>query len=128
MNDCGERKPYAIGHINGNKIDNSVVNLEWVKMPIIVSDGSICLDDTARTDDDILRYLNEAFDKVWLMRTHTAKDCDVETARLKNVERVLKTYPDIPDKGFGEWECGYWNGILAALRWVLGDDKDFLDT
>jgi hypothetical protein len=26
------------------------------------------------------------------------------------------------------WEYGYANGKLAALRWVLGDEWDFLDT
>jgi len=26
------------------------------------------------------------------------------------------------------WEYGYINGKLAALRWVLGDEWDFLDT
>jgi hypothetical protein len=30
-----------------------------------------------------------------------------------------------PDKA---WEYGYANGRLAALRWVLGDDWDILDT
>lgn len=27
-----------------------------------------------------------------------------------------------------DWDYGYWSGILAALRWVMGDEKDFLDT
>ena len=26
------------------------------------------------------------------------------------------------------WEYGYANGKLAALRWALGDEWDFLDT
>jgi hypothetical protein len=26
------------------------------------------------------------------------------------------------------WDYGYANGKLAALRWVLGDEWDFLDT
>jgi hypothetical protein len=27
-----------------------------------------------------------------------------------------------------DWEWGYVNGKFAALRWVLGDEWDFLDT
>lgn len=82
-----------------------------------------------RNVQDIMGYLDEAFDKVWLMRSHPVTDNpDVEERRIKSVERVLNTYDDIPEEGYDDWECGYWNGILGALRWVLGDEKDFLDT
>ena len=27
-----------------------------------------------------------------------------------------------------DWEWGYVNGKFAALRWVLGEEWDFLDT
>lgn len=40
---------------------------------------------------------------------------------------ILNAYDDIPDDGYDDWECGYWNGILGAMRWVLGEDRDFLD-
>ena len=40
--------------------------------------------------------------------------------------RIEKTYaPKLPSS---DWEYGYQSGILAALRWVLGEEKDFLDT
>lgn len=83
-----------------------------------------------RTNAQIKEYMNEAFDKVWLMRTHPVEDKfpEIEKRRIEAVERILDTYDDIPDEGFTDWECGYWNGILGALRWVLGDEKDFLDT
>jgi hypothetical protein len=31
-------------------------------------------------------------------------------------------------KLMNDWEWGYVNGKFAALRWVLGDEWDFLDT
>jgi hypothetical protein len=81
-----------------------------------------------RREKEILKYLDEAFDKVWLMRTHACDIPEIEEKRLESVQRILETYEDIPQEGFSDWECGYWNGIMGALRWVLGDEKDFLDT
>lgn len=48
--------------------------------------------------------------------------------RIKNIRRILSTYNDIPKDGYTDWERGYWNGIMGALRWVLGDEKDTLHT
>lgn len=127
MNDIEARKPFAIGHKDGNKVNNRVDNLEWIKMPINVC-GGVMPDDDVRSIEDILKYETEAFDKVWLTRTHSDKNRTVEDVRKKNIERILTTYSDIPKDGYNDWECGYWNGIMGALRWVLGDAKDFLDT
>ena len=32
--------------------------------------------------------------------------------------------------GYSEWDCGFYNGVLGTLRWVLdeNENKDFLDT
>jgi hypothetical protein len=43
-------------------------------------------------------------------------------------DRVCKKYNIDFDEPVSDWKYGYWSGILAALRWVCGDDKDFLDT
>ena len=78
---------------------------------------------------DLITYLKEAEDKVWLMRTSPCDDSNIETRRQAAVERILATYNDIPEEGYNDWECGYWNGVMAILRWVLGDEeKDNLDT
>ena len=122
-----ERKPYSIGHKDGNRVNNCVDNLEWIKMPIRVSNGD-GFDDAKRTVKEIQKYEQEAFDKVWLTRTHPDDDRTIEAARRKYIKRVFAKYSDIPETGYTEWECGYWNGVMGALRWVLGDDKDFLDT
>lgn len=80
-----------------------------------------------RTNSEIKEYMEEAFDKVWLMRTHPCDDPEIELKRKENMKRILDTYDDIPEE-YTTWECGYWNGILGALRWVLGEEKNFLDT
>lgn len=81
-----------------------------------------------REREEIEEYRNEAFDKVWLMRSHPCENPKIEADRMKAVRRILRSYKDIPNGGYTDWECGYWNGIMGALRWVLGDEKDFLDT
>lgn len=81
-----------------------------------------------RKQKEISNYLDEAFDKVWLMRSKPCENRVIERQRLEAVQRIMNTYDDIPENGYSDWECGYYNGILGALRWVLGDEKDFLDT
>lgn len=82
-----------------------------------------------RNREEIYEYLDEAFDKVWLMRScFISRKTPINEVGRSNMERILNTYDDIPKDGYSDWECGYWNGIMGALRWVLGDDKDFLDT
>lgn len=81
-----------------------------------------------RSKEEIGKYLDEAFDKVWLMRSRPAENAKIESSRVASVQRVLNTYDDIPENGYSDWECGYWNGILGALRWALGEERDFLDT
>ena len=81
-----------------------------------------------RTRKEIDDYEQEAYDKVWLTRTTPSNDPSTEARRHGKIEAILETYNDIPKEGYSDWECGYWNGIMGALRWVLGDEKNFLDT
>lgn len=82
-----------------------------------------------RSRKDLIEYHKEADDKVWLMRSYPCDNPEIEKDRLAAVERIMNTYDDIPEDGYNDWECGYWNGVMATLRWVLGDpEKDNLDT
>ena len=57
-----------------------------------------------RKEKEIIEYLDEAFDKVWLMRTTPCGNPDIEEERIKNVERILNQYSDIPEEGYSEWD------------------------
>lgn len=81
-----------------------------------------------RQISEIKEYMDEAIDKVWLMRTHPCNNPAIEKKRAENVLRILNTYNDISKDGYTNWESGYWCGILAALHWVLEDEKNNLDT
>lgn len=79
-----------------------------------------------RTKKELEEYLNEAFEKVWYMRSHPCDNKEIEKQRKKSVKLIEKTYPEVKD--YDNWDYGYWSGILSSLRWVLGEEKDFLDT
>lgn len=82
-----------------------------------------------RSRDEIDDYLKEAQDKVWLMRScFIDQRKPVHEVGRTAMNRIFDSYDDIPKGGYDDWECGYWNGIMGALRWVLGEEKDFLDT
>ena len=82
-----------------------------------------------RSIKELKEYEQEAFDKVWLMRTRPCENVEIENNRQKAVKRIQDTYDDIPEEGYDDWECGFWNGVMATCRWALGDEeKENLDT
>ena len=91
-----------------------------------------------RSEDEICEYLDEAFDRVWLVRKQDlfcnllmGEECihvDVLDRCNKAINEICKKYDIDFKEPVSDWDYGYWSGILAALRWVLGDEKDVLDT
>lgn len=91
-----------------------------------------------RTLKEILEAEQEFFDRVWYERKLVSQDKyesgedertteEVYRMMLAAVEQVKSRRPDLrPCTDDFEW--GMWNGKLSALRWVLGDEWDFLDT
>lgn len=92
-----------------------------------------------RTKKEILEAEEEFFDRVWYNR------------KLVMLERIQRGDEDMPDEDlmdtvtaamrkveakyggeanliYDDFEWGMVNGKLSALRWMLGDDWDFLDT
>lgn len=80
-----------------------------------------------RSNEEIIERLGEAVDKTWLMRSNPVDNPDIEKLRIAAINDILRKYNDIPQERYNEWECGYWNGILDTLRWVLNDDLGDLD-
>jgi hypothetical protein len=88
--------------------------------------------------DEILQAEQEFFDRVWYERhlvfrhkydagQNQRATPEVYQIALEAAERARARRPDLrPCENDFEW--GMWNGKLSALRWVLGEDWDFLDT
>jgi len=90
-----------------------------------------------RSQSEIIAAEQEFFDRIWYER-HLVRRMMHESGEdrmtdeiyemaLGAAERVKARRPDLrPTEDDFEW--GMWNGKLSALRWVLGDEWDFLDT
>ena len=79
-----------------------------------------------RTHREIQAAENEFFDRLWYYRavsTQTAEGLAVAADKLREVEAKHK---DLATSD--PFELGMVHGKLSALRWMLGDDWDSLDT
>jgi hypothetical protein len=91
-----------------------------------------------RGEAEILDAIDELFDKVWYNRHHNLRyqvesgETDVDPEIWKGAIRAAKEVEGkYGSENLGPWtnfEWGMINGKLSALRWVLGDDWDMLDT
>jgi hypothetical protein len=91
-----------------------------------------------RSQSEIIAAEQEFFDRVWYERhlvfrrkyERGEKEGTPESIyqmALEAAERAKAGRPDLrPCEDDFKW--GMWNGKLSALRWVLGDEWDFLDT
>lgn len=106
-------------------------------------------EDQTRGLQDILEAMDELVDKVWYNRhmnmMYRLEQGDVEIVEdgtkrygndvihrsilkgaLASAEKVRQKYEDTGP--WDDFEWGMINGKLSALRWVLGDEWDMLDT
>jgi Restriction endonuclease len=92
-----------------------------------------------RSQSEIIAAEEEFFDKVWYDRhlgfRHAYESGDrantpteIYEQAVKAAEEVRKRWGDDDLGPYSDFEWGMVNGKLSALRWVLGDDWDFLDT
>ncbi|MGD9161099.1 MAG: HNH endonuclease [Desulfobacteraceae bacterium] len=94
--------------------------------------------DVPRQEVEIHAALDELFDKVWYDR-HKSLELKVESGEItidpeiwkgaqKSAKKVEDRYNSDDLGPWDDFEWGMINGKLSALRWVLGDDWDMLDT
>jgi hypothetical protein len=91
-----------------------------------------------RSLTDILAAEQEYFDKIWYGRSLMR---DTETGHMNPIlpdtlrqtiisarDRIEAKYGKDELPPVTDWEWGFMHGKLSALRWVLGEQWDFLDT
>ena len=86
-----------------------------------------------RTKKEMNAYLDEMYDRVWFVRAHATNDetlkAEIRIKKLQELDRIQEELGLVyQNTEVSDWEYGYWSGILAGLRWALGDEKDMLDT
>jgi hypothetical protein len=105
--------------------------------------------DETRSLQEILSAMDELLDKIWYNR-HCNRACKIERGdieiipdgenrygndvihesiwegALESAAKVAAKYEDVGP--WDDFEWGMLNGKLSALRWVLGDEWDMLDT
>lgn len=130
----------ALRRIDPTLVTDAMIDREWYEEP--------------RRLSEILEAINEFTDKIWYGRHQLLED-GVESGKIRIVDRYDPTRTDeFPrpiqrdiwngaqkgakrvEKQYGvdnlgpwtDFEWGMLNGKLSALRWVLGDEWDILDT
>lgn len=91
-----------------------------------------------KSKKQLLEYMNEAFDKVWYIRSLTYSKEDLAYLSKDHVKKILKAREKVEQQyglewyeNIDSWEYGFLSGVLATLRWAIDkneDDKRFLDT
>lgn len=107
----------VLKHVQPNEFDR---DLEW------------------RSDVEILSALEDLFDKVWYNRHHNMLyriehdgehiEPEILASALAAAELVRARHGESELGPWDDFEWGMLNGKLSALRWVLGEEWDFLDT
>lgn len=73
----------------------------------------------------------EMFDRVWYDRNHMHHDgltSEQIVACMERYEALEKKYGKESLQPMSDFDWGMLNGKVSALRWVLGDEWDNLDT
>jgi hypothetical protein len=94
-----------------------------------------------RTLDEVAEAEGELCERVWYERklvlvnepgydpaAEFKKSPDIIRGMLRGMQRVEQKYGKEDPAAEGPFDWGMTNGKLSALRWVLGDEWDMLDT
>ena len=91
-----------------------------------------------RTMDEIANMSQEFVEKIWFDRHLSLRyrveqgiekvDPKIWEGALKSTEKVIQKFGEDNLGPYSDFEWGMLNGKLSALRWVLGEEWDMLDT
>jgi hypothetical protein len=91
-----------------------------------------------RSLTDILAAEQEYFDKIWYGRSlmRDTEDGQIDPQLSESLRQTIASARERIEAKYGkdklppvtDWEWGFMHGKLSALRWVLGEEWDFLDT
>ena len=91
-----------------------------------------------RSMEEVAEVAEEFVEKIWFDRHLSLRyrieqgietvDPQIWSGALKSAERVIRKYGEENLGPYSDFEWGMLNGKLSALRWVLGDEWDMLDT
>lgn len=92
----------------------------------------------SRSEEEVQLAVEEFCDKVWFQRhlylryriENGIETCDgkIWEGALASAQRVREKYGEENLGPYSDFEWGMLNGKLSALRWILGDEWDMLDT
>ncbi|MGY4768964.1 restriction endonuclease [Kribbella sp. CWNU-51] len=127
------RPPFRIRHWEKPQLKRMLID----NPELMASHGII--PEHMRTTAEILAAEEEFFDKVWYVRKLILEERVEEGRREPLQPEIEQAMRDamlrVEDRRgrenlgpWGDWEWGFVNGKLSALRWVLGEEWDFLDT
>ena len=96
------------------------------------------IESSIRKIEEILKAEEEYFNKVWYDRHQVLKhnikekkekvDAEIWKGAIKAAKRVENKY-GIKNLGpYSDFDWGMINGKLSAIRWILGEEWDMLDT
>lgn len=111
--------------------------LNWVN-PDAIGEHAFDFSNQPRRTDEILESLELLWDQIWYNR-HKCRMNRIETGKVDEAPEIVKLAKAAAKRvekrrgkeNLGPWndfEWGMLNGKMSALRWVLGDEWDFLDT
>ena len=91
-----------------------------------------------RSEKEIASAIEEYLDKVWYDRHQELKhriesgqesvNPDIWRKAEEEAAKIEAKYPKSELGPHPDFDWGMINGKLSALRWVMGDEWDFLDT
>lgn len=86
-----------------------------------------------RSDDEVQEATSELCDRVWYYRkivwAANERDGEFHPLSIPGMAKCEETYLDLSREMYMEdFDWGFLQGKLSALRWALGDDWDMLDT